>query len=89
MFNAVTPNNDGKHDFLHIQNAEYFPGNKVIIYSKIGHKVWEVTDYINGDPDRSFWGYNDNNDELPDGTYYYLIKYKGDSEVSGFFLLSK
>lgn len=82
VFNAVSPNDDGIHDFLEIQNIEFYPENTVIILNRWGSKVAEFT------------GYNNQNivfttTTLPEGTYYYhILPNKPDvKSLSGFFVL--
>jgi gliding motility-associated-like protein len=77
VFNAVTPNGDDRHDFLRIENIEAYPGNEVIIFTKLGEQVFKISDYNNSDSEARFEGYSNvkDNNLLPEGTYYYVIKY--------------
>lgn len=82
VFNAVSPNGDGYHDFLEIENIEFYPQNTVIILNRWGNEV------------ARYQGYNNQNvvfnlTTLPAGTYYYHVL-SGVNEVNpltGFFLL--
>ncbi|MEM6526617.1 MAG: gliding motility-associated C-terminal domain-containing protein, partial [Bacteroidota bacterium] len=48
VVNAVTPSlQDGKHDFLRIDNIESYPNNKVEIFNRWGDKVFEMNGYDN------------------------------------------
>jgi len=94
VYNAVTPNADGKHDFLRIENIEAYPGNNIIIYTKLGDEVFQVQNYNNSDSEIRFEGYSNVKDNklLPEGTYYYVIKYttvvgNESKKESGFILL--
>ena len=90
IFNAVTPNGDNRHEFLKIENIDFYPNNKVIIYNKTGRKVFEAEGYNN--IDRVFIGFSDSNSSelLPNGTYYYFIdKNDGSDPISGYFVLNK
>lgn len=91
VYNGVSPNGDGLNDFFYIKGIELFPENSVEIYDRWGVKVYEIKGYDN-DASR-FDGYSPNkggykNDELlPVGTYFYIIKYKGGSatrDLSGY-----
>ncbi|HEX8549702.1 MAG TPA: gliding motility-associated C-terminal domain-containing protein, partial [Cytophagaceae bacterium] len=62
--NAISPNNDGKNDVWDIDNIEKYD-NEVTIFNQWDNKVYYKRGYTN-----DFSGEN-----LPDGQYYYLIKY--------------
>lgn len=68
--NIITPNGDGFNDYLDIPNLENLDDNKLIIFNRWGKKVYEKEHYI---PDDDKWDGRD----LADGTYYYILKYKG------------
>lgn len=71
--NAISPNGDGVNDVWTIRDLERFPDNSVIIVNRWGDEI-----YNSGGPyDNSFGGRWKNN-RLPDGTYYYILKIKGD-----------
>jgi len=90
IFNAVTPNGDNRHEFLRIENIEFYPNNQVVIYDKTGRKVYEVEGYNNVEKVFSGYGTFNDGDLLPEGTYYYLIKKNDGSESnSGYFVLTK
>jgi gliding motility-associated-like protein len=75
VYNAVSPNGDGKHDNLEILNILDWQHNRVSVYNRWGDKVWEGTNYDNHDivfDGRGNQG-SHNNIELPDGTYYYVV----------------
>ncbi len=90
VFNAVSPNNDGLHEFLKIVNITFFPGNDVRIYNRWGDLVFEMKDYDNqqnvfrGDGNVATTG------PLADGTYYYTIdKNDGSDPETGFLVLRR
>ena len=80
VFNAVTPNNDGNNDYFYIRGLDCFTDNSVEIYNRWGVKVFETANYDNNS--RVFKGYSEGRvtisqpDALPNGTYYYILKYK-------------
>jgi gliding motility-associated-like protein/uncharacterized repeat protein (TIGR01451 family) len=80
VFNAVTPNNDGNNDYLYIRGLECYTDNSIEIYNRWGVKVYETQDYNNSI--RAFRGYSEGrvtinqSEALPNGTYYYVLKYK-------------
>jgi len=75
VYNAISPNNDGKNDILNIKYIDAFSGkgNTVSIYNRWGSKVFETTKYNN--TSIVFKGLNEDGNELPSGTYFYKISY--------------
>jgi len=67
--NLVTPNGDGINDTWEIYNYEYFTEFEVFIYNRWGEEVFYLENFY-----QNQWNgmYDDN--ELPEGTYYYLLK---------------
>ncbi len=88
IYNVVTVNPNGKHDFLKIRNITFFPNNLVSIFDRWGNKVFETNNYDN--TDNVFKGVNERGKDLPEGTYYYVIyKNNGDKPFTGFILLRR
>jgi gliding motility-associated-like protein len=87
VFNVVTPLNDGKHDYLKVQNIEFYESNSVVIYNRWGQQVYAVNDYDN--LDNNFKGISSKGDQLDSGTYYYVIDLSGSETVKGFFVLQR
>jgi len=85
IFNVVTTQQNGKHDFFEIRNIEFYTSNQVIIYNRWGNEVYKTENYNN--TDNRFVGISNGGTELPDGTYYYLIKLNGEEIVKNGFLL--
>jgi gliding motility-associated-like protein len=72
--NYITPNGDGKNDKFVIPDSylKKYPGAKLIIYNRWGNVVWRSVGAYQND-----WaGTHYDNDNLPDGVYYYLIELK-------------
>lgn len=88
VFNVVTSNQNGKHDFLNIRNITLFPNNRVSIYDRWGNKVFEKENYdnVNG----TFTGTSNTGKELAEGTYYYVLdKNNGSDRMTGFIFLKR
>ena len=85
IYNALTPNGDGRNDKWIIGGIENFPDNEVQVYNRWGGLVFSGTHYNNIDVvwDGSYW----QNKMLPDGTYYYIIKIKGLKTYAGWIFL--
>ena len=66
-----------------------FPNNNVKIFNRSGVKVYEADGYDNGD--KSFKGIGEQGlyaigNQLPDGTYYYIIDKRDGSKLLAGFL---
>ncbi len=76
---AFTPDGNGVNDYFHIdaQNAERISAR---IFNRSGQLVFETDNYCKADAvgsDCDVWkGFNKNNVELPEGTYYYILRMK-------------
>jgi gliding motility-associated-like protein len=78
FFNGFSPNGDGSNDFWNIPVLELYPDNEVIIVNRWGAEVWKTVSYNNTN---NYWnGQNLNGKDLPDGTYYYIIRYNGEQK---------
>ena len=71
---AITPNGDGKNDFLDIPCLISFPNNEIMIFNRWGDKVFEQTNY-QGD-----WEGDRNGLPLPNGTYFYILRFDVDEK---------
>jgi gliding motility-associated-like protein len=87
VFNAVSPNSDGKNEFLVLQYIESIsPNNQVSIYNRWGDEVFSISDYDN--KTRVFAGLGTSGSKLPSGTYFYKITLIDTSKtLTGFFSL--
>ncbi|MBY0435396.1 MAG: FG-GAP-like repeat-containing protein [Cyclobacteriaceae bacterium] len=89
VYNALSPNGDGKNETFFIQYIDILPetqSNKVFIYNRWGDEVFTVNDYNNAD--RVFKGDNKNGNKLPTGTYFYKIMLpKAGKTMTGFISL--
>jgi len=77
IFNAFTPNGDGKSDNWRIENIDLseFRENKVEVFNRWGQPVFSA---INYDNQEIVWnGKAENGLELQTGTYFYVIEAGG------------
>lgn len=89
VINAITPaTQDGKHDFLKIENIEQYPNNRVSIYNRWGDLIFEATGYNNNDVIFTGISNNGSSREIDEGTYYYAIEAGGET-ISGFFVIRR
>lgn len=83
VFNAVSPNGDGKHDVLEIDFIEQYPNNRLKIFNRWGDKVFDEKEYDGKKV--AFDGKS-----LPDGTYYYVLELgDGSKPEEGFIVLKR
>jgi gliding motility-associated-like protein len=90
--NAVTPNGDGQNDTFYI-NRDIFPNFELDIYNRWGYLVWK------GDSTKSDWDGTSNQglvifgNQLPDATYYYILKPNNNSKfpdpIASYLYLSR
>jgi gliding motility-associated-like protein len=84
-------NSDTRNDFWMIDCIERFPTNNVKVFNRSGVKVYEADGYNNNDV--SFKGLGEKGlytlgNELPDGTYFYIIdKRDGSKPIFGYLEL--
>lgn len=74
VYNYLSPNSDGINDSFHIDGLYgFFPRFEISIYNRWGVRVWignQSMEQWNGHANEgALW----NGDQLPSGTYYYLI----------------
>ncbi|WP_124020460.1 DUF7507 domain-containing protein, partial [Flavobacterium tructae] len=97
VYNAVSINGDSKNERFYIQGLECYPDNTVQIFNRWGVLVFDRDHYNNNDI--VFRGISEgrvtikDSDGLPEGTYYYIIKYKDNQsnphQEAGYLYLTK
>jgi gliding motility-associated-like protein len=70
---GISVNGDGKNDFF---DLEGFGVQKLEIFNRYGMKVYELSPYTN-----QWHGQSDKGEQLPDGTYYYVIGFDNGEPV--------
>jgi gliding motility-associated-like protein len=66
--NVITPNDDGKNDFLKFGGLNKFNNYKLTVFNRWGNVVFDQLNY-NNDWDGTF-----NGEPLPAGSYYYILR---------------
>ena len=82
----MTPNNDGVNDNFVVTCLESgdFPQNEVVIFNQWGDELYRASPYLN-DWDGTYKG-----NDVPVGTYYYIVQYGFNQDpVSGFLVLER
>ncbi len=90
---GISPNQDNINDYLVITGAGNIE-NKLVIFDHNGNTVFRTDNFMHPDNPRTVYGWNgvnDNNDPLPDGTYYYILELKGKIQktVKGFVVIKR
>jgi gliding motility-associated-like protein len=67
--NALTPNNDGFNDYFIVECLEQIDGGELTVFNRWGNEVYHSDDYKND------WKGYYKGEPLPEGTYYYIIKF--------------
>jgi gliding motility-associated-like protein len=90
---AFSPNGDNINDYFEIIGIEEYEGNSIEIFNRWGNRVYQAKNYgINTVP--KFWDGRSNtgirlgNDELPTGTYYYVLNI-GEKRIAGSVYLDR
>ena len=99
VHNALTPNGDGDNDIMLIDGitADCYRNNSIEIFNRWGVAVYDARNYDNTTV--AFRGVSEGrstlkkNEELPSGTYFYILKYTDESgtnsEKSGYLYISR
>ena len=90
IFTAVSPNGDGLNDTFIIQGIAQFPDNELSIFNRWGVMVYNKKGY-----DNSWGGISEGRatiakgEELPVGTYYYVLKIEGQKDRAGHLYINR
>lgn len=78
-----TPNADGINDRLIVPCLETsrYPNNRIIVYNEWGNQVYEAAPYLNN------WEGTYKGDDLPVGTYFYIMDFGDGSQPKRSFLV--
>lgn len=88
--NGFSPNGDGTNDVFEIEGIDKFPGNVLFIYNRWGNLVYKKKEYANEWDGRSNVNGVMFGEELPNGTYYYILDLnKEQKPVNGFVVLKR
>jgi len=78
---GFSPNGDGINDLFVIRGILNYPKNTFVIFNRWGNKVFEASPYQNSWDGRSMFGLRVGGDELPVGTYFYVLDLKNGSSI--------
>jgi gliding motility-associated-like protein len=87
---GYSPNGDGINDFFVIRGIENYPANSIVIFNRWGNKVFEASPYQNTWGGKCTLGFRVGGDELPVGTYFYLLNLgDGSAIIKGTIYLNR
>ena len=87
---GFSPNGDGTNDVLVIRGLEIYPDNSILIFNRWGNKVFEASPYNNDWNGISMFGLTVGGKELPEGTYFYILKLGKDQKpIKGYIYLNR
>jgi len=96
VFTAVSPNGDGFNDTFIIQGLAQYPNNELFVYNRWGVLVYQQKRYHEiQDTPQGFRGISDGrvtiarDEELPAGTYYYVLNVEGIKDRAGFLYINR
>ena len=69
--NIITPNEDGRNDYLRIPCVESQEQSQLKVFNRWGDLVHETDNY------RNDWAGTYKGSPLPNGTYFYLLQMEG------------
>ena len=91
VYNAVSPNGDGKNDTFVLDFIDILPttqDNHVSIFDRWGDEVFSVSNYDN--TTRVFAGVSSDGKQLPPGTYFYKVTFSsGAKTLTGYLQIKR
>lgn len=83
VFSGFSPNGDGVNDAFTILGLDNYPGSELTVFNRWGQRVLKTKDYA-GDWEGTHKGRN-----LPDATYFYILKYEDKIIAEGYMQLMR
>jgi gliding motility-associated-like protein len=80
----ITPNMDGKNDYLVIRGSDALSMTDLIIFDRRGVRVYRNRQY-----DNSWNGVDDNGKPLPEDTYFYVLKIENSKSANGYIVIRR
>ena len=78
---GISPNNDGDNDFFDLSALNV---KELFIYNRYGTEVYNMPGYTN-----QWNGLSSGGKELPDGTYFYVIKTQAGESITGWIFINR
>ena len=87
---GFSPNGDNVNDYFEIKGLEEYPDNSIIIFNRWGNKVFAAEPYDNNWGGTNSFGVSFGGEDLPEGTYFYLLKLTPDDEpIKGYVYITR
>jgi gliding motility-associated-like protein len=89
---GYSPNGDANNDFWKIRGIDSYPTNDVKVFNRWGNVVFETSGYNNNS---NAWKGEANGklllggSDVPDGTYFYIIKVDNRKPISGYVIVKR
>lgn len=80
----ITPNMDGKNDFLIIKGSDAIGKTSLIIFDRRGSLIYKSENY-----DNSWNGFDQYGKPVPEDTYFYVVKSESGKTVKGFVVIRR
>jgi gliding motility-associated-like protein len=81
---GFSPNSDGINDRFEIINITEYPNSSLSIVNRWGSQVYSKAPY-----DNTFNGQNSSGKDLPDGTYFFVLKLGNGQEFSDYLIINR
>lgn len=81
---GFSPNGDGINDRFEVIGITDYPQSSLVIMNRWGSQV-----YVKAPYDNSFNGLSDQGKDLPDGTYFYVLKLGNGDEFSDYLIINR
>jgi gliding motility-associated-like protein len=78
---GISPNNDELNDYF---DLEAYNVTQLKIFNRYGTNVYTKANYEN-----QWYGQSDNGNELPDGTYYYVVEFADQKSETGWIYINR
>ena len=78
---GFSPNGDGANEFLVFRGLEHYPKSQLYVFTRAGQPVYRSDDYLNNWDGSTFKSSLTNVILLPTGTYYYVLKLGGTTQI--------
>jgi gliding motility-associated-like protein len=78
---GISPNGDGMNDTFDLSDYDV---RKLSLFNRYGQEVYSKNNYVN-----EWAGQADNGDELPSGTYYYMMERRNSESKTGWVYINR
>ena len=79
---VITPNGDGRNDYFHVSGIVGFESSELVVLNRWGEEVYRDSPYLND------WnGVDQTGDELPNDTYYVVLRFDSEKTWKGYLEL--